>query len=299
MASEKHTESVSRLNARIEELEAEIDLLQREVTATYQAYDDMMRCKDEDIAELRKQIEVAVLPEGVVWPRFEDGEPVGFGDLYVNADGNRSEVQYIGFKPNGFKVNKGQKRNEWKAYGEPVKRPEPEVLDADGVPIKVGDTLYNDRGTAFRVDRLKSLGNTIKLTCIKECAEFSLDPSTLTHQAPVLDADGVPIKVGDTVWYGDDCRCVVERIYRQNGDTLLDLYVCEAIWNWNNVKPAEVTHRKPDTQEAIDADATVPAAVYCVRHGLVESDSDVDDATLLERHILDLLARQRKLLGGE
>ena len=56
MASETYTESVARLNARIEELEAEIDLLQREVTATYQAYDDMMRCKDEDIAGLVKEL---------------------------------------------------------------------------------------------------------------------------------------------------------------------------------------------------------------------------------------------------
>ena len=57
--------------------------------------------------------------------------------------------------------------------------------------------------------------------------------------------------------------------------------------------------KESDTQEAIEDDATVPAATYCVRHGLVESDTDVDDATLLELHILDLLRRQRKLLGGE
>lgn len=241
MASETYAESVARRNARIEELEAEIDLLQREVTATYQAYDDMMRCKDEDIAELRKQLEAAVLPEDIVWPRFEDGEPVGFGDLYVNANGDRSEVQYIGFKPDGFKVNKGQKRNVWKAYGEPVKRPEPEVLDADGVPIKVGDTVWDSKGESHKVVEINVVDDVEQL-----------------------------------IWCGK----------RLHGMKVFHI-------------ANEVTHRKPDTQEAIDADATVSAAVYCVRHGLVESDAEADDATLLERHILDLLARQRKLMGGE
>ena len=33
-------------------------------------------------------------------------------------------------------------------YGERVKRPAPEVLDADGVPIKVGDTVYFVDGDA-------------------------------------------------------------------------------------------------------------------------------------------------------
>lgn len=61
----------------------------------------------------------------------------------------------------------------------------------------------------------------------------------------------------------------------------------------------EYTPKECDSFEKIEADATIPAATYCVRNGLVYSDTDVDGATLCEMHIRDLLRRQRELLGGE
>ena len=65
-----------------------------------------------------------------------------------------------------------------------VKRPKPEVLDADGVPIKVGDVVYNKNAVAFRVDDLNGIGITIKLTRIESDVSFCLDPATLTHEEP-------------------------------------------------------------------------------------------------------------------
>lgn len=70
------------------------------------------------------------LPEGIEWPRFVDGELVKFGDAYENAQGNKADVQRIMFTANGFKINRGQKRNVFQAYGEPVKRPEPDTLES-------------------------------------------------------------------------------------------------------------------------------------------------------------------------
>lgn len=179
------------------------------------------------------------LPEDIEWPRFEDGELVKFGDEFLNTKGNTATVTRIALSEKHFTINKGQGRI-CKTYGNRIKRPEPEVLDADGVPVKVGDTVW------FPREKEPLFVNRI-------------------HPSGQLD---LTYELGG--WGG-----------------------------FGFVLPSEVTHRKPDTQEAIDDDATVPAAVYCVRHGLVESDTDVDDATLLELHILDLLARQRKLLGGE
>ena len=86
-----------------------------------------------------------------MWPRYEDGEYLWFGDAYVDTDGDANEVQAVelseacadlvglegfhtGFKP-----------------GERVKRPAPEVLDADGVEIKVGDTAWDDDGVEMTV----------------------------------------------------------------------------------------------------------------------------------------------------
>lgn len=160
MTSETYTESVARLNARIEELEAEIDLLQREVTATYQAYDDMMRCKDEDIAELVEELNGyskresegwmalcadagKMLPEGVEWPRFEDDELVRFGDRYHGRIFDSQQmhddtVSSIHFKQSGFTINGNTNRHVY-AYGEPVKRPEPEALDAADTQESIDD----------------------------------------------------------------------------------------------------------------------------------------------------------------
>lgn len=75
-----------------------------------------------------------------MWPRFEDGDPVWFGDDVSEIDA-RSFV----FIESGAMVTN---LTSVPAYGkflrcsEPLKRPAPKVLDADGVEIKVGDTVW-------------------------------------------------------------------------------------------------------------------------------------------------------------
>lgn len=245
---EELAREIGGLLSELKELKEELSVVKQERDVLYEQYDEMMKAKGEEIADLKKQIGTAGLPEGVVWPRFEDGEPVGFGDLYVNANGDRSEVQYIGFKPDGYKVNKGQKRNEWKAYGEPVKRPGPEVLDADGVPIKVGDTVYSNGGLFVNEFIVKGF-------------------------SPAM--------------------CVIAKSPTFNGSM---------------IAPGDkFTHRKPDTQEAIDADAEKETCLYFGHelpascHGCPSGCGgvDVDYRECEKAKARDLLKRQRKLMGGE
>lgn len=247
---EELAREVGELLSELKELKEELSIVKQERDILYEQYDEMMKLNGEEIAELKKQLEAAgrehfadvgKMPEGVEWPRFEDGEPVGFGDLYVNANGNRSEVQYIGFKPDGYKVNKGQKRNKLKAYGEPVKRPDPEVLDADGVPIKVGDAAYSNGGLFANEFVVEGFDPAMRV--IAKCPTFNESM----------------IATGD-----------------------------------------KFTHRKPDTQEAIDADMTMPPWEYCVRHNLERDDRHLDDDNYIEPMVKHLLERQRNLLiGGE
>lgn len=78
------------------------------------------------------------LPEGVEWPRFEDGELVGFGDYYVGCDGVAHEVKgifvYGDEQPLIMYVSDGVEPITVMP-GERVKRPEPadtqEKIDAD------------------------------------------------------------------------------------------------------------------------------------------------------------------------
>lgn len=73
-----------------------------------------------------------------------------------------------------------------------VKRPEPEVLDADGVPIKVGDTVYSESGKELVVERVDSVRNENNENCgnIVWCGEYLDDfqisrlASQLTHRKP-------------------------------------------------------------------------------------------------------------------
>ena len=83
------------------------------------------------------------LPEGIEWPRFEDGELVKVGDTVGNDE--PFTAREIAFESERWLI-KASSRSAFgcfhDAFGEPVKRPAPKVLDADGAPIEVGDTVY-------------------------------------------------------------------------------------------------------------------------------------------------------------
>lgn len=86
------------------------------------------------------------LPEGVEWPRFEDGELVKIRDD-VEFNGEAAKVLDVAFSAERFSLGVGTATASGRVYGdfgERVNRPTPKVLDADGAPINVGDTVYCD-----------------------------------------------------------------------------------------------------------------------------------------------------------
>lgn len=101
------------------------------------------------LGELGKRL----MPLGMEWPRFEDGERVGIGDAYASRGHEQfPTIQCIAFNAAGFYFNGSKPKSKRYGYGDRVKRPEPEVLGADGLPIKVGDTVYdNVLGLGFKV----------------------------------------------------------------------------------------------------------------------------------------------------
>ena len=128
------------------------------------------------------------LPEGIEWPRFEDGELVKIGDE-VEYGGKALDVDAICFD-----------REEWSmalrrnldisrmsgSYGERVKRPTPKVLDADGAPIEVGDTVYcDDDPEPLVVDSFDDPG-CVYVTLAKSPSGmlYTIEPSRLTHKRP-------------------------------------------------------------------------------------------------------------------
>ncbi|WP_101723087.1 hypothetical protein [Eggerthella timonensis] len=115
--------------------------------------------QDAIMAELDKRL----MPPGMEWMRFGDGERVEFGDAWLDGVGDPHVLHAVEFldekaalmgarvimRGRTYSNDDSIEYNLWP--GERVKRPEPEVLGADGLPIKVGDTVYTPAGTKMTV----------------------------------------------------------------------------------------------------------------------------------------------------
>ncbi len=208
------------------------------------------RCRSEkDEAELftiiADRIELEYLPR----PRFDDGELVEVGDE-IDVNGTRVKV---------------------KAY----------VVDYDGL-------------TTF-VDGKRTLG-------------YDLEPGNPAKRwkPDVLDADGVPIKVGDHVWWKDGREFVITDVKRGVNTEAVEPVPgrCSSHVNFD---PKEFTHKQPDTLERIEEDAMEELWHYwgCSGARCAECPALIDGKTPKDHYhtdscedakVLDLLRRQREVI---
>lgn len=104
--------------------------------------EDCKRARDKAADGLVRSIERRLMPEGVEWPRFSDGEPVRIGDEVLGKHGEPMAVTRVCFVEGGCYFNEshrkdGRRRGRGWRYvaGERVKRPKPadtqERIDAD------------------------------------------------------------------------------------------------------------------------------------------------------------------------
>lgn len=153
------------------------------------------------------------------------------------------------------------------------KRP---ILDADGVPINVGDVVYSvpvnvndviyftlEKGKAYTVVCIETNGGKYFID-IAEAKDrwpmYSVSPENLTHEQPtpeVLDADGMPIKIGDTVWtIYDGCKYVVSAV-SPHGSKKYRIRTADPIVEYEEGKwdfAKKVTHKRPDSWEKLEED---------------------------------------------
>ena len=122
------------------------------------------------------------LPADVEWPRFEDGGLVRIGDE-LEFEGKTMLVCDATFYADGWELWCDREDMSGRlsgSYGERVKRPAPKVLDADGVPIKVGDTVW-------------ATYNGCKHIVMAVCSDGSLHPEMLTD-------DGCMVEYKEGLW---------------------------------------------------------------------------------------------------
>ena len=183
-----------------------------------------------------------------MWPKFEDGEPVMIGD---GVDGLGGEIIEVYIAENAAAIWNNAANHMHLRPGERVKRPAPDVLDADGVPIKVGDTVWHEDGSELHV-----------------------------------------------IGFGDV----------QDGETMLAVEYAAGPTKWGEVRCLSVTHTRPDSWEQLEEDAV---KVVCEYAGAVPDefgDYDCDTCRLFDARgkliceqqmALDIVRRAKAIAGVE
>ena len=99
-------------------------------------------------SELHKRL----MPPGMEWPRFDDGERVEFGSAVDGLGGPCEKFIFTRSMGGVCQLQDAGGRMVNVLHGGRVKRQKPEVLGADGLPIKIGDTVYLESfGSPFTV----------------------------------------------------------------------------------------------------------------------------------------------------
>lgn len=150
---------------------------------------------EKQVADLRAKLANAEVPTERerqildMWPRFEDGEPVMIGD---EVNGLGGEIVEVYITENETAIWNSSANHMHLSPGERVKRPAPKVLDADGVEIKVGDTVYGIGRNQHLYEIIDphhidpEVGEAFSVRCYDrdESEECHCRPELLTHTLP-------------------------------------------------------------------------------------------------------------------
>lgn len=89
----------------------------------------------------------------------------------------------------------------------------------------------------------------------------------------VLDADGVEIREGDTVYVIGHDEPLTVGGFAADGRVLMDFHNDDSL----GYRPEKLTHERPDSWERVEDDATLPPYAYAHGHpGWIEEDSFVE-----------------------
>lgn len=223
-------------------------------------------CEDMEAAHVTKWLKLTERERQILamWPRFEDGEPVMIGD---EVDGLGGEIIEVYIAENAAAIWNNFGHHMHLSLGERVKRPAPEVLDADGVLIKAGDTVWHEDGSELHVIGFGDAQDGETMLVVKYAAgptkwgEVRCLSVTHTRPAPkVLDADGVEIEAGDTVYGIGRTKHRFEVIDPHHIDPEVGEAFSVRCYDRDELeechcKPKLLAHTRPDSWERLEEDA--------------------------------------------
>ena len=280
--------ALRRRNARIVELEQECDEL-REMVRSLNALTDEM--------------EKRLMPEGMEWPRFEDGEPVHIGDVFgYGVKQTSHDVTSILFNSEGCFIEpdyswEGGDYELMVKHGERVKRPTPKVLDAGGVEVELGDDLYSvEGGLKFHVSHIDRINGKIATDAMFSLDKWA-DPAMFTHRAPVLAADGKPLREGEHVWHVETGTELVVKELPKHGEYQAVVVFAPPASHLTSFDPDQLTHERPDSFEQMEKDANDLAYDIGFYLGDYSPSNFKEPGDTIQDRIRDLVRRAKKLAG--
>ena len=277
---------------------------------------DALFCEDDERevtpTEFKHELERRIMPEGMEWPMV-DGKPVDFTTGYEPSLGVLESVSIYSNGACEVMSHDGIIKSV-----KDIHVSKPKALDADGVEIHEGDTVYLLPGDWC--DKFPCLGYHGG----EELVIFSLhvdhvdggigcrdtrrpkgtcypQPSQLTHRAPAIAADGRPLREGETVWDVETGgRYTVERIY--SGTTEPDFpghnVACRrpADVVTHMFEPSQLTHERPDSWERLEEDAGKdPCKYFVFDEGVVCSKCPASGKNCEQTMARDIVRRAKAL----
>ena len=219
--------------------------------------------EDHDGPEMVKEVMRRLMPKGTEWPRFEDGEPVRIGDVVSGV-----EVRSVVFRDTGILLSDCTSVpgwGTWRSYKEPIKRSAHKKIGADGMEVRVGETVWGvQTGTAYVVDGFVTDGShgeyTVEAHNVDGLELAYLMPSYLTHCKPVIAADGRPVVSGEHAYLLDSGMEVV--IGEMCGEDTFKAFSADTGAYLRSVQASEIAHERPDSWERLWEDAAKSACAY-------------------------------------
>ena len=265
---------------------------------------------DRVMGELRRRL----VPDGMewlveAWPRFEGGEPVRLGEEAIGFSRKPPfVVDHVVLFDGGEATvcaeadhGSGKAENFIRVFpGERVKRPAPRALDADGVDVELSDDLYSvEGGLKFHVSYINRVSNKIATDAMFALDKWA-DPAMYTHRAPVLAADGRPLREGETVWVTMDNP---HDAPLDKGDEVTVKFVPQktiahvedkvgSVWY---VGPDDLTHERPDSWERLEEDAESLRQTIAAQLGDYDFDEFGKDS--VQTRLMALVRRAKALAG--
>ncbi|WP_417231219.1 hypothetical protein [Thermophilibacter sp.] len=277
---------------------------------------------ESELHGLMDALDRRLMPEGMewlleVWPKWSNGEYCKFGDWWTAdkyGDYEPKQLRRLAFftpeQLREWEQDEGDNFGyEWDFMRpsdttyrpDKVEPPAPKVLDADGVEIREGDSVYQ-MGCKYRVSHLHGANDYVRI--VYENSGRWVDPKTLTHHAPVIAADGKPLRKGETVWGTgrEEHEYVVLGQPGLGGGAGRFKVACHDVTDDFDCDcdPSLLTHERPESWDRLEDDATVSPETYCVRRGIDMSGINgthlvLDDTT--ELMACDLVRRAKALAG--